>query len=143
MMSDATARRARLIGIAILLATLVLGAFSGAAIDRALASKSPSPPCTETAASRTGTADRDRNRSVFEQLDLTPEQREAIDAALQRRREQTDAFWANARPILDAIVDSTRADIRAVLTPEQRAEYDRLLELKRHHRRNANRQEEK
>jgi Spy/CpxP family protein refolding chaperone len=116
-------RKARLLGFALLVATFAIGAFAGAATDRLLSARAPAH------APRGEDRERPRDRarvSIFEQLDLTPEQRVRIDSALERGRRKTQAFWDQHGPTLRTIVDSTRAEIRGLLTPEQRAEYDRL-----------------
>ena len=55
---------------------------------------------------------------------LSPTQRARIDSILLARRGQIDAFWRGPGQSLRSILDSTRADVRAVLTPEQRARFD-------------------
>lgn len=71
-------------------------------------------------------AQRERGReSIFDGLGLTPEQQQHVDAILQARRKQMDAFWKEYGPRMEQIVDSARAEIRNVLTEEQRAELDR------------------
>lgn len=120
-------RRTRLTGAVVLATVFVVGALSGAAIDRAMSGRS--------AGSRDRAEQRDRqsrtHHYVFEQLDLSKQQRTRIDSVLDVRRNQVTAFWDSAGPHWKAIVDSTKAGIRAVLTPEQRTEYDRLLEERR------------
>ncbi len=116
-------RRARLLVGALLIAVFAGGALIGAAVDRLVA------PATTAVAPATSErrADDARRQYIFEQLDLTPEQRARIDEALELRRAQTDSIWRMTRPQMRAIIDSLRDDVRAVLTDEQRAEYDRLL----------------
>lgn len=116
-------RQARLLGITLLAATFVFGGLAGAATTRLLGDREP-VAAVQDAGRRDG-CER-RRPSTLDQIDLAPEQRQQIDGVLERRRRQTAAFWDEYGPILRAIVDSTRAEIRAVLTPEQRAEYDRL-----------------
>lgn len=115
-------RRARLLGIALLVATFAAGMLAGAAFDRTLVAREPAaaqePDCHGPAGRKT--------RMILDQLDLTPEQRVRVDAVMERRRAQADAFWKEEGPRMRRLVDSTRAEIRAVLTPAQRAEYDRL-----------------
>jgi Spy/CpxP family protein refolding chaperone len=120
-------QRTRLTGAVLLATVFVVGALSGAAIDRAVSSRDARTH------DRAGQRDR-QNRThhyVFEQLDLTKQQRTRIDSVLDVRRNQVSAFWDSAGPHWRAIVDSTKSGIRAVLTPEQRTEYDRLLEQRR------------
>lgn len=64
---------------------------------------------------------------ALERLNLTPEQRRAIDGILERRRQQTDSLFGMFLPQMRATADSMRREIRAVLTPEQQAELDRWL----------------
>lgn len=118
------ARRARLLGALLLAVVFVGGAFGGAAIDRLVVGGASEKSAR---AERNCDGDRDGHRgSLIDQIDLTPEQRERVDQVLERRRVQLDSFWVAARPQLRAIVDGTRDEIRAIMTPEQRAEYDRL-----------------
>lgn len=139
-MNDQSAgpRRTRLTGAVVLATVFVVGALSGAAIDRALSGRD--------ASSHDRAEQRDRqaraHHYVFEQLDLTQQQRARIDSVLDVRRNQVTAFWDSAGPHWRAIVDSTKAGIRAVLTPAQRTEYERLLEQRRAEtrRRDGNRQ---
>ncbi|MEJ2678457.1 MAG: hypothetical protein P8174_05185 [Gemmatimonadota bacterium] len=120
-------RRTRLTGAVVLATVFVVGALSGAAIDRAASGRDAD------AHDRAEQRDRqDRTHHyVFDQLDLTQQQRARIDSVLDVRRNQVTAFWDSAGPHWRAIVDSTRAGIRSVLTPDQRTEYDRLLQQRR------------
>lgn len=123
MMFFATSpRRARLIGIALLVTTFLVGALGGAAVVRVLDAREPA---AAGCAARDGGRD-DRGPDIFERLDLSAEQRVQIETILERRRSRMEAFWSEYRPQLRAMVDSTRAEIREVLTPEQRAEEDRF-----------------
>ena len=128
-----TPRRARLLGMALLAATFLTGTLAGAAIDQAVAARQPDPAAD--AGRRCDGPPGKKTQAILHQLDLTPEQRERVDAIMERRRRQADAFWEREGPRMRSIVDSTRAEIRAVLTPEQRAEYDRLREAHRAARR--------
>lgn len=141
-MTPTPAHRTRLLGIAVLVLTFVVGALSGAALDRFLVAEPTPAPDVATPAAAPGGEGRERRgrhgppneRDIFDQLDLTTEQREKIDEILDHRRAQLDAFWAEARPRVHSLVESTRADIRAILTPEQRAKYDALRDQARKER---------
>lgn len=124
----ASTSRTRLMGLGLLAAVFVVGALSGAAVDRALDTRDGG-----RAEARRDDARRDsgRRRYVFEELDLTADQRARIDSVLEARRMQISAFWDSAGPRMQEIVDSTRAGIRGVLTAEQREEYERLLNARR------------
>lgn len=116
--------RARLLGIALLVATFATGMLAGAAFNRALVAREPAPVqepgwhCHGPHGKKTS--------MILDRLDLSPDQRARVDAVMARRRAQADAFWEREGPRMRGIVDSTRAEIRAILTPAQRAEYDRL-----------------
>lgn len=114
-------RRARWIGILVLVATFVVGALAGAATTRVLAGESHS---------QAEHGER-HHTSLLDQLDLTPVQRQHADSILTRRRKQMDAFWAQYGPQLRVIIDSTRAEIRAILTPAQQAKEDSIRAARR------------
>lgn len=113
--------RMRIAGMALLAVTFAVGMLAGTAFGRVLSAREPDAPPTA--------AECEQKRGphhVFDQLDLTPEQRARIDGIMARRRERTDSLWRTDGARIRAAVDSTRAEIRAVLTPEQAVEYDRL-----------------
>lgn len=68
-----------------------------------------------------------RNR-LADELSLTDEQRLAVDGALDRRNERMRAIMEPVRPQLDSAVEHTRDEIRQLLTPAQRAQFERLLD---------------
>ena len=68
-------------------------------------------------------------------LDLTAAQRAAFDTILENRRKQMRELFAPIRPQMDSLValgekarDSTHEQLRRVLTPEQRAKFDKMHE---------------
>jgi hypothetical protein len=67
----------------------------------------------------------ERDRHFAEELGLDSLQRVRVDSVFARRRVQIDSFWKGPGRSLRAIMDSTRQEVRAVLTPEQRARFDR------------------
>lgn len=71
------------------------------------------------------------------ELRLSVAQRDSVRAILERRREETDAFWREARSRFDTIRAAARAEIEEELTPEQRARYERLAEKDAHRRERA------
>lgn len=147
-MSDGVSpRRTRLLGIALILVTFVVGGFTGAAATRVLSARPTEdamPKATARAPAARGDESRDdespeerpdgRRASIFDQLDLAADQRTRVDAVLARRNAEIEAFWDEAGPRLRAIVDAARADIREILTPAQEKEYDRLRKERRRNR---------
>lgn len=117
-------RRARLLGIGLLVVTFAAGMLAGAAFDHALAAREPAPAqepgwhCHGPHGKKTS--------MILDQLELSAAQRARVDAVMARRRAQADAFWEREGPRMRGIVDSTRVEIRAILSAQQRAEYDRL-----------------
>ena len=119
------ARRTKLVAAGVILATLVAGTLAGVAADRMLGrraalAESPRPaPCADRPEGGT---------TVFESLDLSTDQRARVDAILERRRAQMEVLWQQTRPGMRALVDSTAAEIRVLLTPDQRSAFDRMRE---------------
>src|SRR5687767_8450123 len=119
----ATSRRARFIGMAVLVLTFAAGALAGAATMQVVDADEPG------ALSR---PDRGRHGPPFlDRLNLTAEQRAQVDRILERRRAEMERFWTEHRPLLRGIADSARAEVRAVLTPEQRALEERFMAERR------------
>jgi Spy/CpxP family protein refolding chaperone len=119
--------RTRLLGFALLAVTFVAGALSGAALERVLGADEPPRP------ERSGEGR--RRAYVIDGIEMSAGQRAAIDSILDRRSERMRVVWKEVEPHMEAITDSTRADIMAVLTPEQRAEYEHALQERRRERR--------
>lgn len=71
---------------------------------------------------------------------LSASQRARVDRVLETRRLQIGAFWEGPGLALRTILDSTRADVRAILTPDQRARFDSAHAL--HERRRRQRLEQ-
>jgi hypothetical protein len=70
----------------------------------------------------------ERDRHFGEDLGLDSAQRKHVDSIFAKRRVEIDSFWKGPGKSLRAIMDSTREDVRSVLTPEQRARFDRRHE---------------
>jgi Spy/CpxP family protein refolding chaperone len=111
--------RMRMAGMALLAVTFAVGMLAGTAFGRVLSAREPD--------ARAAAAKCERGpHHIFDELDLTPEQRTRIDGIMASRRSRTDSLWQSDGTRIRAAVDSTRAEIRAVLTPTQAVEYDRL-----------------
>lgn len=66
-----------------------------------------------------------RDHHFGEELGLDSLQRRRVDSIFAKRRVQIDSFWKGPGHALRDIMDSTRQDVREVLTPEQRARFDK------------------
>ena len=59
-------------------------------------------------------------------LDLTDTQRKQIEEILRRRHRNIDGMWSGVRPRVRAEVEATNAEIAKVLTPAQRAKFEKI-----------------
>ncbi len=67
---------------------------------------------------------------VEERLELDPAQSERLEQILDRRRTEIEATLDRIEPLLRAQMDSTDREIYSLLTPDQRAAFDRVTELR-------------
>lgn len=111
--------RVRFQGIALLAIAFVVGALGGMAVERVRASRARPAP-SEWMPMRGGLP------HGFTALNLTPEQQERIQAIFRSSRPRTDSVLQASLPRLEAIRDSVRAEIRAVLTPDQQRTFDEM-----------------
>ena len=71
--------------------------------------------------------DDDAEEDLLETLRLSRAQEDSVDQLLEAREDRLEEYWKSRLPDLQSIVDSSRQEIRAVLTPGQRDTYDRWL----------------
>ena len=87
-----------------------------------------------------------KNR-MLERLDrdlkLSPEQHTRIDSVLTRREADLHALMAETRPRFDSIAARTRSEIQAVLTPEQRDEFAKIVQKMETRRRARGREDDR
>jgi len=112
--------RVRLQGFILLAIVLVVGILGGMAIERVRFSRVRPPRPAEFARTRGGMP------PGMERLNLTPEQRTRIRGIFEASRPLTDSVLRSTMPHLQAIHDSVRLQIRAVLTPEQQQLFDEM-----------------
>ena len=105
----------RLIGAALLLAAFIAGAAVGLAFDRVVR---PEPRLKTFVV-----ADMSR---VLDRLELTTQQRAQADSILLRRAPTTERMMLDVADRLRGLSDSVDAELRAILTPQQRARLDSL-----------------
>ncbi len=113
--------RVRLQGILLLLIVFLIGGLAGFAIEHARAPRFPGrgmggPPFQRP---------RGLSPGLRDELKLTAEQETKINGILENGRPRTDAVLDQFLPRLRLVADSIRAEVRAVLTPEQQAIFDR------------------
>jgi Spy/CpxP family protein refolding chaperone len=92
-------------------------------------------PAVPETAGETGRSQRDSpNRSgttierFADELGLTESQRTAIAPVIKDTQRRMSELFEPVRPAYRELIDSARAQIEALLTPDQVAEYRRLLE---------------
>jgi Spy/CpxP family protein refolding chaperone len=114
--------RVRVQGLALLAIAFVAGVLGGMALERIRATHFAAPPPAPLG----WTPARGGLPPGLNQLNLTPDQEQQIRAILEARRPVTDSLVQRTMPRLAAIHDSVRAQIRAVLTPQQQQQFDEL-----------------
>jgi len=104
-----------------LLLTFVAGALAGAAWER-----------FQHRRDHAGTREHRIGEMMKHRYGLSDGQAARIEAIVTRRRPRVDSLMATIEPQVRAAFDSTNAEIRAVLTPAQRAAFDRDQARRRH-----------
>ncbi len=116
--------KSRFGAMALLVATFVLGGLLGGAL-------------TSLAERRSHDRGRERRprpsyvERLSQDLDLTPDQREKIQAALDRHQPRMDSLWAQIRqqfPQLENQRVAVRQEVLSLLTPEQQARYTAIIQ---------------
>jgi hypothetical protein len=65
------------------------------------------------------------------ELQLSPQQQDAINQILARHQKDVDVTWHEMQPRVHAALDAAEREVVAILTPEQAAKYRELTRL--HH----------
>lgn len=121
--------RARRTAVLVLAAVFLVGLAGGAVLEEVV--DEVRWPWSERAADRQPKSDDpwddDAEEAFLERLGLRPEQLRAIDRALDAREDRLERYWDGKLPELRGIIDSSRAEIRLLLSPEQQAAYDRWI----------------
>jgi hypothetical protein len=123
--------RPRRTAILVLLAVFLAGGLVGWVIDQVV--DDGAWPSLERDHDDDDDADADAEETFLEGLGLAPEQMRAADDLLEEREDRLEAYWSGRIPEIEAMVDSTRQEIRKLLTPDQRSAYDRWIEEQRGH----------
>lgn len=130
--------RTRLATIGVLALVFVAGGAVGAALQRVLAPEPGAAVAGGAVGDRREREDgRRERRRIVDRVGLTEEQRAKVDSIVEYHRVRVGEVWREMGPRFEAIAESTRADIKRILTPEQRARYDSLLA--EYHRRRSER----
>ena len=66
----------------------------------------------------------ERRKAMYDDLDMTPVQRAAMDSLFDARNCQYDAIFRPIQPALDSLRTATRDKMNQILTADQRARLD-------------------
>jgi len=110
-------QRPKSLALLFLIGAMLTGGALGFTADRVLVGDGL---CARTG-SRQGTRDR-----FAKDLGLSGEQRAAVEMVLDERHRQLGAIMDPVRPQLEAAKDSSRQQIRRLLTPEQLLKFDSM-----------------
>jgi len=100
----------------ILLLTFVAGIVLGAVGDRVLLwFHPPHYPSAKFLAAR-----------LDRRLHFSPEQRKEVERILTQRQDRIRQIWDSVRPQVRQEIDQTNAEIERILTPEQKAEFEKI-----------------
>jgi Spy/CpxP family protein refolding chaperone len=122
-MNDET--RVKLLTAAVLLMVFGAGFAVGLALDRSLAVAGT----VEVSEGEKADEQRDEPKSggsIIDQLDLNEIQRVKVDSVLDEFQRRMSMFHREYRPKYWALVDSSRAEVRQLLTEEQAVLHDSL-----------------
>jgi len=112
-----------LVAIALALAIFVIGVGAGVGVDRMWLA-----PDHAASTARRGGPSPDRLLAKFkDRLSLSAEQAEAIGKILEDVDAQMKAIHEQVAPAKAKVREQTRARILALLTPEQAAEYEKII----------------
>lgn len=126
----------RLLVVGVLVAHLLAGVAAGIALDRLVLLDWGRRPAGEWGMGRRGPWHMGREGAghmqgrmlarIGQELDLTAEQREQVEAILPRHLAAFDSLRREMGPRLSALLDSTSAEVEAILTPDQRERWRRI-----------------
>ena len=102
------------LAIAFLLGAVVVGGALGFTADRVMLRD------------RIGKSEPERPK-LADRLELDSAQRLRLDSIADDRRQRMDLVLAPVKPALDSIRERARDEIRLMLTPTQRAEFEKVL----------------
>lgn len=124
--TNGRARRMRLLAVLSLLVVFLAGGLVGAALERGR-HHGPGRDGPQRGERRGGPPPLFAEGSpLAERLQLTPGQRDSIEKITERDRVRADSVFRATRQGMRARFDSTMQAVAAVLTPEQRAEWQKV-----------------
>lgn len=132
-MSETT--RLRISATAILVLVFGSGIVVGLALDRAVTPATGAPPDLTTAVVTESDEDAEEADAprgyVIDRVTMEPEQRAQVNSILESYRQQVAEAAEAHRLEYSELAATTREAFRGILTEEQQAEYDSLLDIRR------------
>lgn len=116
-------RRMHLLAVLTLLVVFAAGGLVGAALERGSHHRPPHGAIPRSAGPPPMFAE---GSPIVQRLKLTPAQRDSIERLTARDRARADSVFHHTRERMRAHFDSTIQAVDAVLTPGQRAEWQRI-----------------
>ena len=110
-------QRSKQTALMFLLGALLVGGAVGFSADRVILKDQICPK---------GKDQKGLRARMFNELDLTAEQRASMDSILDERHRQMRALMAPVRPRLDSISEASWAQMTTIMTDAQRAEFERM-----------------
>lgn len=123
--------RLRLLSFAVLFGTFFAGSLAGAAFTRVVNADESAPRQEPKPQSKEQAPEKKKRRSIFDELQLTPQQDSQIRAIMARTEPKTDSMWHEFRPRIRAVIDSANAQIDSVLEPQQREQLQKWRQERR------------
>jgi Spy/CpxP family protein refolding chaperone len=120
-MSDtaATRKAALWVGAVFLLGAALGGVLGYLFAHRSVSAANPQLSESERRAKKTA--------QLKNELSLTPQQLQQVDAILQQKHSETTAIREQTEAQIEAVRQKGRNDIRAILTPEQQPKFEEFL----------------
>lgn len=113
--------RSKLLAAALLFAAFVAGGAVGGAVSAAWGDNERR--VSSEPRHRTSYAER-----LQAELVLSVQQRDSVNAILERREEQMDVIWREIRPRFDSLRTAIRGEIMSLLIDDQRTRYQELID---------------
>jgi hypothetical protein len=114
------------VAAAIIVMSLLTGVIVGVAVDRRMLLHRPDGPFFLARGGYSGRHVTMAPERLKAELGLSPAQTASVDSIMRHRMGQRDSVMAHTWPVMRQLLDSTRADIESVLTPDQRAKFEQL-----------------
>jgi hypothetical protein len=138
------------LAVVVLMSTLATGVLGGVVLERFLLSNRPVGQIADSGApdgirrpegprrrarrERSAAALKRQADEMSRRLGLTPDQRVRVDSIMARGAPRLHALEDATRIRMDSVLDGMRAELSAVLTPEQRTRLDEVLRPPRRNR---------